>query len=388
MTTFVDTSVLLTGHEASDQDPVVVVVRSAHGMLREGLGESESANFQQEFANQYSEKNWPKIFDLLLGNTIVIFKRLAVEDGNVESVARISKTAEGYFDVVLSILSKMESVEEVVERIETFINSVIDSEPKSVASVQSLKLRLLKTLLTVLSPRVQLRVTVVHGLCRFGQENPKFKSAVFALVKDTSKWIDEFEWEVSNEEKFQLYQEIVAIAESSQKIEYMRKQLECAPAANKAALAHAVEIEILNHPGYFDFASLSNSVDPQIQKCVSIYVSGSYKEMASFVASVEGSKNFAGVDLPTVLEKMRIVSIQAMATGKTRLSISAIASELAVDDPLPIIVKAMQAGLVYGAINGVEGVVEIHAVKPRSKSVNEWASVQAKLNKIVQRYHE
>ena len=385
MTTFVDTSVLFSGTEASDQDPVVVVVRSAHGMLREGLGESESAKFQQEFANQYAEQNWTKIFDLLLGNTHVIFKRLAAEEGNVESVSRISKTAEGYFDVVLSILSKLDSVEAVIERIEIFINSVIDSEPKSVAGVQSLKLRLLKTLLTVLSPRVQLRLTVVSGLCRFGQENPKFKSAVFSLVKDTANWIEDFDWEVSEDEQFQLFGKISSIAESTDKIAYMRKKRACAPSARKSALAHELEVEILNNPTCYDFSEIAKSENQNVQKCVSIFTtSNSFKEMSEFASTTK----INGVDMSVVLEKMRVVFVQAMATGKRSLSIPAIAKDLEITDPFPIIVKAMQAGLVFGAINGVEGVVEIHAVKPRTKSQNEWASVQAKLAKIQSRHHE
>lgn len=378
MTTFVDTSVLLSGTEASDQDPVVVVVRSAHGMLREGLGESESGKFQQEFANQYSEKNFSNIFDLLLGNTHVIFKRLAAEEGNVESVARISKTAEGYFDVVLSILSKLESVEEVIERIQLFIKAIVDSEPKSVASVQALKLRLLKTLLTVLSPRVQLRLTVVAGLCRFGQENPKFKSAVFKLVGETAKWIDEFDWEVSDDEKFDLFGQIVSVAESLDRIDYMRKQLTVAPEVKKGPLAHAVEIEALNHPSFFDFESIKNSTDANIAKIVEIFLSGDLQDMRNFTTKIDK------IDMTILVDKMRVVSIQAMAENKRQLPIDQISAQIGIADPFSVIVKAMQAGLVKGSINGVDGIVEITAVKPRSRSTR--VATLGKLGKIQQAY--
>jgi hypothetical protein len=382
MTTFVDTSVLLSGHEASDQDPVVVVVRSAHGMLREGLGETDSAKFQQKFAHEYTEKNWANIFDLLLSNTNVIFKRLSLEEGNVESVARISKTAEGYFDVVLSILSKLESVEEVVERIEKFIDTIIDSEPKTIVVVQSLKLRLLKTLLSVLSPRVQLRLTVISGLCRFGTENPKFKSSVFSLVQNTAKWIEEFDWEVSNEEKFKIYSSIANVAESTDRIAYLRHQLSVCSPADKTKLSHSVEVESLNHPSFFDFDSLKSS-DANIQKCVDIFANGSFKEMKEFV---QKTTKIESVDMNQILEKMKVVAVQGMAASAaashtTVITIPEIARELEVTDPFPYIVRAMQAGLLYGAINEVEGVVEIHAVKPRS-SHSASAAVIEKLKKI------
>ena len=86
MTTFVDTSVLLTGQQAEDQDPVVVIVRSAQTMLREGLGESGSEIFEKKFAENYSSKNFSAIFDLLMGNAVVIFKKVAAAE-DVDRVA-------------------------------------------------------------------------------------------------------------------------------------------------------------------------------------------------------------------------------------------------------------------------------------------------------------
>jgi len=380
MTTFVDTSVLLSGHDASDQDPVVVVVRSAQQMLREGLGESESGNFEKKFAEKYYSQEWANIFDLMLGNTSVIFKRLAAEEGQVESIGRISKTAEGYFDVVLSLLSKMESVEEVVERIEKFIDTIIITEPRgSSNAVSILKLRLLTTLFNFLSVRVQLRFVVIRGLCRFARENPKIASQVFALVKDTDWWISQYEWEISNEEKFEIFAEIADIASS--KIHYMQQQFAVKPSEE---LKTQIAVASLKDETVFEFTS---STPGMVGKCITLLNSSTLTmgEFKTFLASADGQSFLKMNQLidESLCEKARVMIVRNAAANEPTRRVSISKLPIDSEDPFGVVVKAIRAGLISGSINEVDGLLEVLAVKPAAGEIaGQWNNAKHNLAKL------
>ena len=372
MTTFVDTSVLLSGLQAEDQDPVVVVVRSAQGMLREGLGETESVIFERNFSAEYSSKNWASVFDLLLSNAETVFKKL-VGDSSVAD--RISKTAEGYFEVALSILSKLESVDEVVSRINSFISTMSAETREDTAglAVKSLKFKLLTTLLNTLSPKAQLRLTVAKGLCQFAKNNgEKFNPQVFALVKNCDLWIseNEAEWDVSVDAKKEMFSLVQTIASQDEdRVKYMKLQAELATEPQRQKLIEETIIESIGAEHIFRFSDLLplakelSSGSNKVAEFFSKFVSG--KNICGDIPSFEEFK----LDKERVLNKMRVLALVSHLIDTTKssdeVSLADIGDALKTSDPFSVIVEAFRAGLVRGSIDQVRGVLNVKAVATR-----------------------
>jgi hypothetical protein len=370
MTTFIDTSALLSGQEADDQDPVVVVVRSAQGMLREGLGESASATFETAFAEKYAAKEWSSIFDLLLGNSEVIFEKIASVD-EAEAALRVGKTAEGYFEVVLSIMSKMETVEDVVGRIHSFVRTM--STPSSSSAVQSVKLKLLVTLLASISPKAQLRISIINGLCRFAAGNEKMSNQVYALVKDVDSWIVENEWEVEDSAKLELFAYVRGVAPAADAIEFLKKEVAIASGDAKTNLAETLVVSAVKTEGYFGFADLESlPVSPAANNLVKILAEGTFADMESFASSAEGKTWLASasVEAEVLLEKMRVMALISLVGTSRKISMKSIAESLKTNDAFSVVVRAIRAGLIRGSIDEVEGVVIVTGVVSRNlKSV-------------------
>ena len=375
---------LLSGQDADDQDPVVVVVRSAQGMLREGLGEADSAAFESAFAAQYTAKSWPGIFDLLLGNAPVIFKKVASVDetANPELSARIAKTAEGYFEVVLSMLSKLDSVEAVVARIDAFIAAMLVASPST--PVSSLKLKLLVTLFHSISPKAELRLTIVKGMCKFAQSNGKMANQVFALVKDCPAWIHENEWELTNAAKAEVFGLVRSVASPEEGLRFLSLEADVADAAEaKRKLTEQLAVESVRIPSVVRFAGLT-AVSPAVSKCLSILLSGKFADMEAFVASTDGTQMLSANKLSKdeLLDKMRVVSIASFGSTKSvvRVSIDQIGKELKTADPVTVVVKAIRAGLVTGSIDEVQGVVVISGCAGA-----DWKHIKADAEALLKR---
>ena len=374
MTTFVDTSVLLGDEQAArDQDPVVVVVRSAQTMLREGLGESESATFESSFTEAYDKSEWSRIIDLLLGNSQVVFNKVASAD----DVDKVSKTAEGYFEVTLSLLSKLETVEDVVAKITAFIGTMKGEE--SSPAVQALKLKLLTTLFATLNPKAQLRLLIAKGLCRFASSDlPKLAAPVYTLVKECDKWLSEFDWDLSNEEKCEVYGLVAAVAPTGgDKLKYLSLQASIAPETEKSRLNQQLAVETIRDP--VAATSISAS-DKTTVECLEILSKGSFSDMESFVGSNESFLVKNGIDKSTLLDKMRILALGRLARGKRTVPIAEIGTSLKASSPEDVIVKTIRAGVIMGSIDEVEGVLRIVAVKSSDSSL-----VSADLKKVVGR---
>lgn len=384
MTTFIDTSALLSGQEADDQDPVVVVVRSAQGMLREGLGDSASATFETAFADKYAAKEWSSIFDLLLGNSEVVFKKIASVD-DAEAALRVSKTAEGYFEVVLSILSKMETVEDVVARIDSFVRTI--STPSSSTTVQSVKLKLLVTLLASISPKAQLRISIINGLCRFAAGNEKMSNQVYALVKDVDSWIVDNEWEVEDSEKLELFAHVRGVAPAADAIEFLKKEAAIASGDAKKNLAETLVVSAVKTEGYFGFADLEYlPLSPAATKLVGILAEGTFADMESFASSTEGKTWLASASVAAevLLEKMRVMALISLVGTWKKISMKSIADSLKTSDAFSVVIRAIRAGLIRGSIDEVEGVVLVTGVVARNpKSV--WKTVAADVSAIAAR---
>lgn len=387
MTTFVDTSVLLSGLQAEDQDPVVVVVRSAQGMLREGLGETESVNFERKFSAEYSSKNWASVFDLLLSNAETVFKKL-VGDSSVAD--RISKTAEGYFEVALSILSKLESVDEVVSRINSFISTMSAETREDTAglAVKSLKFKLLTTLFNTLSPKAQLRLTVAKGLCQFAKNNgEKFNPQVFALVKNCDLWIseNEAEWDVSVDEKKEMFSLVQRIASQDEdRVKYMKLQAELATEPQRQKLIEETIIESIGAENIFRFSDLlplakELSSGTKVAEFFSKFVSG--KNLCGDIPLFEEFK----LDKERVFNKMRVLALVSYLIDTTKssdeVSLADIGDALKTSDPFSVIVEAFRAGLVRGSIDQVRGVLNVKAVATRHGEGDELVQI---LNRMKQ----
>ena len=371
MTTFVDTSVLLTGQQAEDQDPVVVIVRSAQTMLREGLGESGSEIFEKKFAENYSSKNFSAIFDLLMGNAVVIFKKVAA----AEDVDRVSKTAEGYFEVCLSLLSKLESVEDVVSRIDAFIATVTAE-----ASVPLLRLKLLTTLFQTLSPKAQLRLVVVKGMAKFAVGDEKLSALVFALVRDCDKWIVDFDWELSEEEKMAVFTLIASIAVGSEKLRFLRL------AANTPALVEALALAALRDDSAVHLDALVSVVGASgvAGECIKCMSTGDFEKVEKFVASNAKFFESQKISVESVLARSRVVALAKLAEAslakrESAVALSVVAQNLKTNDATTVVLRAVQAGLLIGSVDEVAGCVRIAAVA----SVDASATIKADLKRVL-----
>ena len=370
MTTFVDTSVLLAGTpQARDQDPVIVVVRSAQGMLREGLGESESGLFEKNFNEAYEKEEFGTVIDLLLGNAGVVFKKVSSAD----DMEKVSKTAEGYFEVTLSLLSKLDSVEAVVSKMDAFVATVLAAP----SSVSLLKLKLLTTLFSSLNPKAQLRLRVIEGLCRLAASDASHKLSplVFALVKPTADWIDSNEWDLTDAEKFDIYGLIASVAFSSEKLRYLSLQASVATGDKKPALLETIAIESIRDSLIFSFPR-PDSLTVATSKCIAILSSGSFADMERFVADNGSFLTSHHIDQSSLLEKMRVLALARQGTSSVTLS--HVAESLKTTDPVAVVVRAIAAGLVVGSIDEVAGKVHIVATKQYASS-----SVESDLKKIL-----
>ena len=339
-------------------------------MLREGLGESASATFETAFAEKYAAKEWSSIFDLLLGNSEVIFEKIASVD-EAEAALRVGKTAEGYFEVVLSIMSKMETVEDVVGRIHSFVRTM--STPSSSSAVQSVKLKLLVTLLASISPKAQLRISIINGLCRFAAGNEKMSNQVYALVKDVDSWIVENEWEVEDSAKLELFAYVRGVAPAADAIEFLKKEVAIASGDAKTNLAETLVVSAVKTEGYFGFADLESlPVSPAANNLVKILAEGTFADMESFASSAEGKTWLASasVEAEVLLEKMRVMALISLVGTSRKISMKSIAESLKTNDAFSVVVRAIRAGLIRGSIDEVEGVVIVTGVVSRNlKSV-------------------
>lgn len=366
MTTFVDTSLLLTGQQAEDQDPVIVVVRSAQGMLREGLGEADSGEFERKFSHEYSCKNWKSIFDLLLGNAPVVFKKLSTTEDS-QTAERICKTAEGYFEVALSVLSKLETVEDVVDRINSFV-AIMSSASSGNLSVQALKLKLLTTLFNTLSPKAELRLTVVKGLCKFSQSN-NHQSQVFALVKNCDLWMQENDWELTDAQKSEIYALIREVASPEDRVKFLKLQIAVSTEKSDDDLIQQAILESIKAESVLRFDDLVSLAEEQqleegaVKKLLEIFVAGNDKfdEMERFLSCGPG-KNL-GLEKDKVIAKMRVIALISLASeSQGEITLSQIGQKLKTDDPISVIVRALRAGLIKGSIDEVRGIFSVRAV--------------------------
>lgn len=375
MTTFVDTSVLLGDEQAvRDQDPVVVVVRSAQGMLREGLGETDSALFERNFASAYAESNWAGVIDLLLGSSAVVFKKVSSAD----DVERVSKTAEGYFEVTLSLLSKLETVKDVTSRIDSFV-STMQAEASDAASVLSLKLKLLTTLFSTLNPRAQLRLQVARGLCRFGAcDSAKFASAVFALVKECDTWISEFDWELTEEDKAEIFGLVASVAPAADKLKFLSLQASVASATERPALLTQLAIATIRDP---TTVSYSVSESTHAGQCLSILSKGTFTEMEAFVGKNESFLAENKIEKSQLLDKMRMLALARLSENVKTVDIKKIGQELRSENPVEWIIKTIRSGLIVGSIDEVAGVLRLVAVKTAASKT----AVESDLQKILAR---
>ena len=375
MTTFVDTSVLLGDEQAvRDQDPVVVVVRSAQGMLREGLGETDSALFEKNFASAYAESNWAGVIDLLLGSSAVVFKKVSSAD----DVERVSKTAEGYFEVTLSLLSKLETVEDVTSRIDSFV-STMQAEASDAPSVLSLKLKLLTTLFSTLNPRAQLRLQVARGLCRFGaSDSAKFAFAVFALVKECDTWISEFNWELTEEDKAEIFGLVASVAPAADKLKFLSLQASVASATERPALLTQLAIATIRDP---TTESYSVSESTPAGQCLSILSMGTFTEMEAFVGKNESFLAENKIEKSQLLDKMRMLALARLSENVKTVDIKRIGQELRSENPVEWIIKTIRSGLIVGSIDEVAGVLRLVAVKTAASKT----AVESDLQKILAR---
>ena len=375
MTTFVDTSVLLGDEQsARDQDPVVVIVRSAQGMLREGLGESDSAEFEKSFASAYAESNWAKVIDLLLRNASVVFKKVS----SAEEVERVSKTAEGYFEVALSLLSKLETVEDVTSRIDSFV-STMQSQSSDAPSVLALKLKLLTTLFSTLNPRAQLRMQIARGLCRFGASDvAKFGSTVFTLVKDCDTWISDFDWELSDTEKSEIYGLVASVAPPTEKLKYLSLQASVASATERPALLTQLAIETIRDATAVTSAKSTNEL---ANECLAILSNGKFEEMEKFASKNAKFLSENRLEESQLLDKMRMLALARMCQSNKVVAIRSVEESLKTSSPVDLIIKTIRSGLIMGSIDEVEGVLRLVAVR----SAASKDSVQADLDKILNR---
>jgi hypothetical protein len=368
MTTFVDTSVLLAGTpQARDQDPVIVVVRSAQGMLREGLGESASGLFEKNFNEAYDKEEWETVIDLLLGNADVVFKKVSSAD----DIEKVSKTAEGYFEVTLSLLSKLDSVEAVVSKMDAFVATVLSAP----SSVSLLKLKLLTTLFASLNPKAQLRLRVIQGLCRLAASDASHKLSplVFSLVKPTAEWIESNEWDLTDGEKFDIFGLVASVASSSEKLRYLTLQASVASGDKKVGLMEKIAIESIRDSLIFSFPR-PDSLSVATSKCIAILSSGSFADMERFVAEQSSFLASHNIDQSSLIEKMRVVALARQ--GTSTLTLAHVADSLKTTDPVTVVVRAIAAGLVVGSIDEVAGKVHIVATK-------QYASVETDLKKIL-----
>ena len=347
MTTFVDTSVLLSGHDGDDQAPVVVVVRSAMGMFRESMGELEAAKFESRFGEQYAKSDFCGIFDSLLATWKIVFDKLGSEKC-LETANRIAKTAEGFFQVVISLLSKLDSIEDVETRVDAFILAM-KSNSDDTPIVSSVKFNLLVVLFNIFAPQTVLRVNVVRALCQTGVD-------VFEFAKDCDQWVAKFWAHLEPEEQYTLFGQVAATASGNDKIKFLLLQAK----SNPTAPADLLFRESMNLPSQVSFIHLEGltTKDPILSECVRVMAHGTFEEMEKFARTKFPNDKI-------LLDKMRTISV-AQQTGK--VSISKIGS-------LELVVRAIQLGVIRGAINEVEGVVDITAVLPRTSA--ELKKIQA-----------
>jgi hypothetical protein len=375
MTTFVDTSVLFGDEQAArDQDPVVVIVRSAQAMLREGLGETDSSTFEKNFAEAYANEEWARIFDLLLGNAGVVFKKVASAD----DIDKVSKTAEGYFEVTLSLLSKLESVEEVISKMNAFIETML-TEPRD-----ALKLKLLTTLFSTLNPKAQLRLVVAKGLCKFASRNSKFGSQVFALVKDCETWMNEFGWEVSEAEQNEIFGLIASVASGEDKLRYLSLQAAVSGESQRPTLLNQIAIETIREPSAF-----STSVeckDDNTRECLRILSQGSFADMEAFVSKNAAFIATHNLQKDQILDKMRVMALARLASSELKksnrsVSIAVIGDSLKTAEPVDLIIRTIRAGLILGSVDEVSGNLQLVA----AKNALDAPSLEKDLKKIQQR---
>lgn len=377
MTTFVDTSVLLAPEAARDQDPVIVVVRSAQSMLREGLGESESARFEKSFSEAYEGGNWGKVIDLLLGNAIVVFKKVSA----AEDIERVSKTAEGYFEVTLSLLSKLGSVEEVVGKIDSFISTVIATE-----GVYMLKFKLLNTLFATLNPKVELRLKVIKGLCTLAVQNAKLAPQVYQLVKACDEWIAENDWELSDEEKADIFGLIASIAISSDRLRYLQAQLAYSPAASKSQLTEQLVIEAIRDSNTLRFDGIVAPESSVAGSCLRVLASGSLGDMESFIANNKSFLVSQGIEEAELVEKMRVMVVlrlasSELASGNACIAMKKIEELTKCIDAVQVVVRCISSGLLMGSIDEVNGVVRVQAIRETPKDVTrDLRAIQARVS--------
>ena len=373
MTTFVDTSALLSSQQAEDQDPVVVVVRSAQAMLREGLGETGSEKFEKSFAENYASQNFAAIFDLMLGNANVIFKKVAAAD----DVDRVSKTAEGYFEVCLSLLSKLETVEDVVSRIDSFIATVTGEQ-----TVGLLRLKLLTTLFQTLSPKAELRLVIVRGMARFAASDDKLAALAFALVKDCDQWIVDNDWELSDSDKADLFGLVAKIATGAEKLRFLRLQVQAAPSP---ALIEALAVETLRETSVVrmdSFIPHMSGSTPAVD-CVKTLASGDFDKMEKFVAGNAAFFTSSKISSEALLDKARVVALAklaqtALATKQTTIALADVAAKLKTKDATAVVLRAVQTGLMVGSVDEVAGCVRIGAV-----AAADWSSVASDLTRVL-----
>jgi hypothetical protein len=347
-------------------------------MLREGLGEADSGEFERKFSHEYSCKNWKSIFDLLLGNAPVVFKKLSTTEDS-QTAERICKTAEGYFEVALSVLSKLETVEDVVDRINSFV-VIMSSASNGNLNVQALKLKLLTTLFNTLSPKAELRLTVVKGLCKFSQSN-NHQSQVFALVKNCDLWIQENDWELTDAQKSEIYALIREVASPEDRVKFLKLQISVSTKKSdddliQQAILESIKAEsVLRFDDLVSLAKEQQLGDGAVKKLLEIFVAGNdkFEEMERFLSSGPG-KNL-GLEIDNVIAKMRVIALVSLAAeSQGEITLSQIGQKLKTDDPISVIVRALRAGLIKGSIDEVRGIFSVRAVagnRPWGKDISD-----------------
>jgi len=392
---------------AEDEDATLQGAEWLRNVIRGGAdseGESAEKEFFSKFQELYLEaQENPKRYSSIMGNIVDLFLNNCPElIGKIPQYNRVeekTKEVEGFFAIVMNMICQLDDE----EHLEVSTMRLCDMFGSSQANNKELRLRLLMWLYNSLPPNVPLRYKIFKHILEYSAKADLFEQ-VAPYLEFLENWM--VDWEISANEKRNLYKEIQAHCRNLNKkmdaFHYLKKhmllfegvdQKELSSDANQASAVQLVKdaIELPTVLQVDDVLNLdavkylSKTKHKDLVLLGEIFLSGTVDDLRKF--NEKNKKLFKDHDLvyDDAMSKMRLLTLATLAQGKSEIPLSDIAAALQEkpDQVEKCVVKAISEDVIDGRIDQLSHKVLVKSAFQRKFGKEEWQILDEKLDKWV-----
>lgn len=358
----------------SENDPVVQAATWLRGFI-EDTDAAKAQTFSDKFTGHYQEDEMVTIFDMFMAERDLVFAQMKAP----ETGAKAAVDVEGFFMVVLSLLTRLNTSEDVEQQAVVFCQLMSESSEH-----KEMKLKVMMVLYNMFQSEYIMRFPVFKQILEYCGKTGQFEKLV-PYLSHLDEWLQD--WQLEPKEQRWLFKTLAEkIASEKDSFEYLKRHVKLYNGGSAEEIAESVEAteqlvrksiilpSVMQVDDIFTFDAVQNLRKTDAAKLVDLlatFMNGSLESFETFANANAGL--FSGdIDRDSCMSKIRLLAMASMCHGKTELPLTDISKELQVEDVENWVVKALAAGVIDGRIDQIRQRLLVKSALQREFKDAEW----------------